>query len=291
MNKIYILERFLEYLNSTERAASTISSYASDLYLFAKWFDETNHEIVSAIKITPTDLRKYKKYLIELPMKPNTINRKLGVIKSFVKWLWETDKLKQRFPLPKLVKQVIVAPKWLDKNQQHQMLRHLEKYSQERDVAIIKLLLNTGIRVHELHKLQWRDVKVSDRAGSIAIKYSKADKYRDVPLNKDSRSALTLLGFKNNPKKEAFVIQGQRGALSIRGIQKVLQRQLEYTPFDKVSPHVLRHTFCKNLVDAGVSLEKVAMLAGHDSLDTTRLYCQPSFNDLVESVNRIGEED
>jgi len=291
MDKIYIIERFLEYLNSTERSASTISSYTSDLYLFSRWFEETNHEIVSAIKITPTDLRKYKKYLIEHPMKPNTINRKLGVIKSFINWLWETGKLKQRFPLPKLVKQIIVAPKWLDKNQQHQMLRHLEKYAGERDTAIIKLLLNTGIRVHELHKLQWRDVKISDRGGSIAIRYSKAEKYRDVPLNKDARSSLTLLGFKDNAGKNTFVLQGQRGALSIRGIQKMLQRRLEYTSFDKVSPHVLRHTFCKNLVDAEVSLEKVAMLAGHDSLDTTRLYCQPSFDDLAESVERIGEEE
>ncbi len=55
-------------------------------------------------------------------------------------------------------------------------------------------------------------------------------------------------------------------------------------------PHaVLRHTFCKNLVDAGVSLEKIAALVGHESLDTTRRYCEPSHHDLEKAVNLIGE--
>ena len=52
----------------------------------------------------------------------------------------------------------------------------------------------------------------------------------------------------------------------------------------------LRHTFCKNLVNAGVGLEKVAALAGHESLETTRRYCTPSLKDLEHAVELIGEE-
>ncbi len=54
------------------------------------------------------------------------------------------------------------------------------------------------------------------------------------------------------------------------------------------SPHKLRHTFCKNLIEAGVSLEKVAMLAGHENLETTRRYCSPSDHDLEAAVELIG---
>jgi site-specific recombinase XerD len=50
-----------------------------------------------------------------------------------------------------------------------------------------------------------------------------------------------------------------------------------------------RHTFCKNLIDAGVGLEQVATLAGHESLETTRRYCTPSRLDLERAVERIGE--
>lgn len=44
-------------------------------------------------------------------------------------------------------------------------------------------------------------------------------------------------------------------------------------------------------MNAGVSLEKVAVLAGHESLDTTRLYCQPSLSDLSDAVEKIGERE
>ena len=58
-----------------------------------------------------------------------------------------------------------------------------------------------------------------------------------------------------------------------------------------ISPHHFRNTFSKNLVDAGISLGKVAILAGHERLDTTKLYCQPSFADLSDAVEKIGELD
>ena len=55
----------------------------------------------------------------------------------------------------------------------------------------------------------------------------------------------------------------------------------------EASPHSLRHTFAKNLVNSGVGIERVAMLLGHDSLETTRLYTLPSQQDLARDVARL----
>ena len=74
-----------------------------------------------------------------------------------------------------------------------------------------------------------------------------------------------------------------------RGIQNVLEKYRG--DIDNLSCHSLRHTFCKNLVDAGVSLEKVAAFADHDSLETTRRCCKLSPHDLTLVVEMIGEED
>ena len=76
-----------------------------------------------------------------------------------------------------------------------------------------------------------------------------------------------------------------------RGIESTLRKYVKQTDLADISPHQLRHTFCKNLIDAGVSLEKVATLAGHDNLETTRRYCTPSEQDLAAAVELIGEED
>jgi len=49
-----------------------------------------------------------------------------------------------------------------------------------------------------------------------------------------------------------------------------------------------RHTFSKNLIDAGISLEKVASLLGHSSLNTTRIYTTPGEIDLENAVARLA---
>jgi site-specific recombinase XerD len=55
-----------------------------------------------------------------------------------------------------------------------------------------------------------------------------------------------------------------------------------------MTPHTLRHTFGKNLVDAGTSLGRVASLLGHQSVDTTRIYTTPSEQDLQREVEKVA---
>lgn len=54
-----------------------------------------------------------------------------------------------------------------------------------------------------------------------------------------------------------------------------------------VTPHTCRHTFAKSLLDNGVTLEQVAALLGHESLDTTRLYVTPGERDLEQAVAKL----
>lgn len=289
MAKIAQIESYIAYQKSVDKSPATLSSYRSDLLQFAAWFLEINKEDLRLAKITPTDARQYKHYLVKSGFKPQTINRRLLSLKYFIRWGVDTKRIKYQFPLPKPVKQVYSGPKWLDKRQQNQLLRYAERYGQLRDIAIIKILLNTGLRVSELCTLTWNCVSIDERKGKLDINAGKGNKYREVPLNKDARQALIDLGYKQNVALDKPVIMGQRGALSPRGIQLMLKRLLKNSDLGVVSPHQLRHSFCKNLVDAEVSLEKMAALAGHEQLETTKIYCRPSFGDLSQAVEKIGE--
>lgn len=55
-----------------------------------------------------------------------------------------------------------------------------------------------------------------------------------------------------------------------------------------MTPHTLRHTFGKNLVDAGVGLDRVVQLLGHESVATTRIYATPSEQDLQREVEKVA---
>ncbi|HDV5711236.1 TPA: tyrosine-type recombinase/integrase [Legionella pneumophila] len=285
------IEAYITYQKSTDKSPLTLESYQSDLVQFAAWFESGNKADMKLANITPTDARQYKQYLIDSGFKAQTINRRLLSLKYFLEWGWLTKKIKYRFPLPKTVKQSQSMPKWLSRNQQNQLLRHVEQNGRKRDIAIVKILLNTGLRVSELCNLKWSHIVLSERKGHLSINAGKGCKYREVPLNKEARFAFLTLDYALHAGSDAFVFNGQRGVLSPRGIQLMLKRLRTPEELGMISPHQLRHTFCKNLVDAGISLEKVASLAGHERLDTTKLYCQPSFSDLSEAVEQIGEMD
>ena len=291
---IHCLQQFQQFLEHSERSPLTIKNYLCDLNAFAEWFQETNGDALSPEKITPTDLREYKRWLLfSRGLKPASLNRKLATLKSFLKWASDLQLVGAFVPAkaPKLEREERPGPRWLDRREQNALLRAVEQRERPRDIAIIKLLLNTGLRVQELCDLTWQDVLITDRKGMLTVQRGKGGKRRQVPLNTDARNALLQIGYSRLAGKTEPIFCGQRGPLTPRGIQIMLDRYASSLrdPAQRLSPHVLRHTFCKNLVDAGVGLEKVAALAGHESLDTTRRYCEPSLKDLERVVELIGE--
>jgi len=286
-----IINIFSEYLKVNEKSENTIKNYQYDLNSFAKWFLKTNNEKLLLDKITPTDLRLYKKELIIKNKKPKTINRHLASIKAFINWGIQTKKIKYNIPTPKNIKEVKVGFQWLDKLEQNELQRRVEQSRNKRNIAIIKILLNTGLRVNELCELTWDSVTISDRKGKIVVKLGKGNKTREIPLNKDCRKAFLTISYADNVGKEDRIFKGQRGNLTPRGVQLMLKKVVQKSNIKNITPHQLRHSFCKNLVDMGIGLEKVAFLAGHESLDITKIYCTISFNDLQEAVELIGEEE
>jgi integrase/recombinase XerC len=79
--------------------------------------------------------------------------------------------------------------------------------------------------------------------------------------------------------------------LSSRSVQRAIRRIGLDAGLEGLTPHVLRHTFAKNLVDSGVGLEKVAALLGHSSLNTTRVYITPNLQDLEKAVEQVSSKN
>ena len=168
------------------------------------------------------------------------------------------------------------------------MLFRSERGGSARDIAAVQLMLQCGLRVAELCALVWADVVISDRRGTLTVRSGKGGKRRTVPMNADARAAVIALGHLREVEGADAVFAGQRGPLTVRGVQKTLEKYSHgKSGTDGVSPHDLRHSFCKNLVDAGVGLPEVAALAGHESLETTRRYTEPSLKDLERAVDRL----
>jgi integrase/recombinase XerC len=288
-----LIDRFCQFLRDSDRSPLTVRSYRSDMVLFTAWFAEENGHAFTAAKLTSTDLRQYKRHRAAERSSPNTINRKLATLSAFLQWAVGAHLLPadHGIRLPRPVRETKHAPRWLTRLEQHRLLRAVERGRVVRDVAVMKILLNTGLRVSEVCALEWRDVRISERKGELIVRNGKGEKQRRIPLNRDAREALCLIGYGEHAGQLLHVFCGQRGALTPRGLEILFARYAKQANLKGATPHSLRHSFCKNLVDAGVTLEKVAALAGHDSLDTTRRYCDPCLHDLENAVALIGDEE
>lgn len=287
-----VLRRFARYLERAERSPATVKHYLSDLRGFAAWFRETNNLALEPKHVTRTDLREYKRHLVRTRrLKPSSVNRKLATLRAFLGWAVEGRLIPDgKAPaMPRSVRQTRSGPRWLGRREVRELLKAVERGGIARDVVVVTILLHTGLRIQELCELDWSDISLRPRGGKLVVRSGKGERRREVPLNKDARESLRSLGYAEHAGTERPVFWGQRGPLTPRGVQNLFSKYTRRAGLDGVSPHSLRHTFCKQLINAGASLQEVAALAGHESLETTRRYCEPSAQDLARTVALLEE--
>src|SRR5215211_9542580 len=188
-----LVGRFMADLERQETSPRTRDAYRLDLLHFTGWFVQTVGETFTPEAVTPTDVRDYRGYLINVERcQPATVNRRLAALRRFFVWAKAMGLVKE---LPtENVKGVAAAPRaphWLDKRDVDRLIRTVERHGNTRDVAIVLTLRHTGIRVSELSSLMLGDVETSERKGSLTVRSGKGGKFQVLPLNADARQAIT----------------------------------------------------------------------------------------------------
>lgn len=294
---------YKDYLQNEDRSKLTIKVYLSDVKAFAFWFEKQNQEVLKPARVTPSDLRSYRQYLQEsLRQKASTVNRKLASLASWLRWAVETEQISAN-PMDKIkyVPSVRQAPKWLDKNQQYALQRAMEKdlqiaklrypkrwLTRRRDVSLVTFMLHTGLRLSETAALTLDDLKISERGGEVLVRQGKGNKERIVPLKAETREALRewLSVRPQSPNNHLWVATeaDENVMLTPRALQRILKRYGQDAGIPNLTPHVLRHTFAKNLADKKVGVEIIARLMGHSNINTTQIYIQPGQIDLQKAM-------
>ena len=156
------------------------------------------------------------------------------------------------------------------------------------------LLLLAGLRIGETVAVKVGDVEIAERSGTVTVRMGKGGRRRRVPLNATARRM--ILPWWQRRLEEGseaawlFPGRGNTGRLTERGGRHILAELAARSGLDGVHPHALRHTFATGLVEAGVPLDRVALLLGHARLDTTARYTRPKGDDLMEAVERVSWE-
>ncbi len=284
---------FEDWLLRQDYADHTRSGYLADLRHFAAWSESRTGEAPAPDNLTAADLREYRQFLLTVQKaRPATINRRIVALRAWMRWAQRRG-LRADNPacaLRRLKQNHTEKVRWLDKRQQAALLQAVERdvqmarsrypvrqVTRQRDAAMLMAFLYTGLRVSELTALRMDDLTLEPHRGELLVRAGKGSKQRRVPLNAAARQALReWLDVRPDTGGEYLFpplehnLRDKR--LTSRTVQRVVRRFGEQASIPDVTPNILRHTFAKNLVDAGVSLKDVAALLGHSDLNITRIH-------------------
>jgi len=260
----------------------TLKAYEADLRQFDEFLNKDDLKMISK-----EDL---KLYLSKLSLYASrTMKRKVATLKTFFSFLEFEEfidmnpfhkvriKIKLDQLLPKVLSiaelNAILESAYLDK--ENIELKKSYQYKEViRDIAVLELLLATGIRVSELCSLQKENIGADFETIRIL---GKGNKERNIPItNAATRAALKenyIFFQKSIDATSSFFINRFGNTLSTQSVRMLVKKYaLKAKIHRNITPHVFRHSFATLLLEEDVDIRYIQHFLGHSSINVTQMY-------------------
>lgn len=286
-------------------ASRTRIAYAYDLGIFFRFLKENNpmlkdkdittFSLELLDEITPLDIEEYLEYLKYYMNEDKEhlngergIMRKLASLRTFYNYFYKKQLIKTNPPalvsIPKLHEKAIIR---LDVNEVAMLLDEVEqgdkltksqqKYHKKtklRDLALMTLLLGTGIRVSECVGLDFDDIdyevngiKIRRKGGNEVIVYFSDEVAGALKEYEAERKTI----IPQSGHEEAFFLSLQKRRISVRSVELLVKKYAQtVTKLKKITPHKLRSTYGTTLYQETGDIYLVADVLGHKDVNTTR---------------------
>lgn len=259
-----LLNLFLSAKEVEGCSFKTINYYRATI---EKLLNYLNKEIYN---ISADDLRHYlASYKKNRNSSKTTMDNIRRIFSSFFSWLEEEDYIIKN-PVNRIHKVKmgrVVKETFSDENLE--VLR--DNCDEIRDLAIVEMLMSTGMRVGELVQLDIDDVDFNERE---CVVFGKGESQRVVYF--DARTKIHLLQYLNSRSDDnpaLFVsLKKPYNRLGINGVETRIRDLGVKSNINKAHPHKFRRTMATNAINKGMPIEQVQKLLGHVQIDTTMRY-------------------
>lgn len=281
-----MIKAFLQYIQYEKNYSShTVLSYNKDLIEYSDYLSSVD-KLLQNDDITHQDLRLWMLFLMENGNKASTVNRKLSALKSFYKFHNAADTLKHN-PTLKIIAPQKVKPlpsffREKDLDKLLQVKKNSCTFEDVRDILIIEMFYQTGIRCSELTNI--RDVDIDLSNNSLKIN-GKGNKQRIIPFGNDLKGKIvdyfSLRDKEITPLSESFFKLKSGKGIYQREVYKIVKENMSLvSTMNKRGPHVLRHTFATTMLNGGADINAIKSILGHESLIATQIYTHTTFDKL-----------
>jgi site-specific recombinase XerD len=308
------INAFLGAVRTRGLSLLTVRAYAFDLAAVYRWLTGSKRTLAA---LTQTDLLDFVAHERRRGAGPASINRRLTACRLLFGF-WHPGNpqnaagtslpaphyrgrgrdrrlglhvLHRQQSLALHVKQPrkLVTP--LTAEQVREFLRGLRRY---RDLAIVYLMLLSGLRSRELLGLRICDISLLERSVRVL---GKGAKERVVPLVELTATAVEQYFKHERPRSCAgetlFVcLQGKRRgcAMTPPGLRSLFRTRRKPAVLNNANPHRFRHTFGADMARGGVGLPVLQKLLGHSSPEQTLQYINLSLADVADAYRVAAAE-
>lgn len=285
-----IVSQFLQYLKIEKRySPHTILAYSNDLEQFCN-FEPIGGVQQNLITANSKTIRNWVVSLMESGLTNRSVHRKITSLKTFYRFLLKKGLIQvnpgTRIIIPGLEKRL---PEFVSQKSINTYLDSTkgidESYPFFRDMMILELLYDTGIRLSELIGLMEADVDYVN----LSIKVTgKRNKQRNIPISLELSKALRKFTQAKNEFFEgmntlSLFVNDKGTKLYPMFVYRLVKYHLAaVTTADKKSPHVLRHSFATHMLNNGADINSIKEILGHSNLAATQIYTHTTFEKLKE---------
>ncbi len=276
-----MVRSFLEFLETGRNYSHhTVDSYRTDLQGLSEF--AAGQGLDGPEQIDKDFLRSYIAHLFDRGYSKKSIARKIASTRSFFRFLKRKRILAANPALslttPRLDKKL---PAFLDESTMVRLLELPDRSTEAgcRDAAMLEVFYSTGIRLSELINLNIADI---DRQGLLVKVTGKGRKQRIVPIGRKAVQAVDeYLRLRGKARRAGRTTEGGQPVFLAANGERIYPQMVgnavrkylgKVSELEKISPHVLRHTFATHLLNRGADLKAVKELLGHESLSTTQIY-------------------
>ncbi len=248
-------------------SAKTIKNYRDILSAFALQVDKP------AARISTDDIRAYIGYLSESrKLKDSSIQTYVNTLRSFFGWL-DTEDLIKKNPMRKIKSLKVDRLRARRPLTAEQLERLRDGCRTYKEKALVEFLVSSGCRLGEVIGIRADAVNWQERS---VVVLGKGNKERTVYFS--VRAKLMLQEYLGQRKGGEALFTNSRAPyapMAPRGIEKAIQKIGERAGEPRrIHPHILRHTFASNALNAGMDITIIQHLLGHTDPKTTLIYAE-----------------
>ncbi|MEI7849990.1 MAG: tyrosine-type recombinase/integrase [Chloroflexota bacterium] len=269
MDEENALLEFEKYLKRRFPGRRTPVDYVSDLRQFRIFCQKAWREV------DMHDIDQFVDRQRLVGLKPATIRRRVASLKTFFDFMAEeSNDLSWSNPV-RFKRQAGKREKLIPRDLRDDEIEQVwQKISSTRDRAWFALMVRAGLRVGEVVDLKLKDIlnKPEGEKPAHIIANGKGRKQRTVLLSADAYAVLSEWLSERGESPLEYIFLNERGQqLSANGIEWLLKGYGREAGFH-LTPHQLRHTYARQLTDAGMPITSLSKLMGHSQISTTQIY-------------------